>query len=99
MAEIATKTEWVDTENGIRRLIVEGAPLPPGIGLENVSSETKDPRTLTQPVVDEEAAKSQAERTGADAPEPNAGISTKNVEKVGGGRRSGRRSSGEGSES
>lgn len=93
---IAGKTEWVETENGIRRLVVEGAPLPPGLGLEDQSTDRVDPRSLTQPVVDEEASKSMADRTGAKAPEPNAGISTENAEKVttGGRRRS--RASGSG---
>jgi hypothetical protein len=92
---IAGKTEWVETEGGVRRLVVEGQPIPVGLDLEDqASGEPVDPRSLTQPVVDEEASKSQAERTGADAPEPNAGISTENVEKAVGSRSHQRRSSG-----
>lgn len=81
MAKLASKTEWVDTGDGIRRLVVEGAPIPPGIGLEDqASGDEVDPRTLTQPVVDEEASKPMHERIGAEAPEPNVGISTENAE-------------------
>jgi len=101
MAKLASKTEWVDTGDGIRRLVVEGAPIPPGIGLEDqASGDEVDPRTLTQPVVDEEASKSMYERTGAEAPDPNAGISTENAEasRTSGSRRISRRTSSESSE-
>jgi hypothetical protein len=84
--QLAGKTEWVDAGDGIRRLVVEGAPIPPGVGLEDQrTGDDVDPRTLTQPVVDEEASKSFADRTGTTFPE--AGTSTENVEAVGGGRK------------
>jgi len=93
MAKIASKTEWVETEDGVRRLVVEGAPIPPGLGLEDKGGDDDvDPRTLTRPVVDEEASKSAAERAGAKPQDPNAGISTDNVESRrsgGGGRQRG----------
>jgi len=84
MAKLASKTEWVETTDGIRRLVVEGAPVPAGVGLEDqMSGDDVDPSTLTRPVVDEEASK----------PHPNAtqagpGVSLDNVEAAASGGRS-----------
>lgn len=98
MAKLAGKTEWVDTGDGVRRLVVEGAPIPPGLSLEDQQSgDDVEARTLSRPVVDEEASKSMYERTGATPPDPRAGLSTENAEQATqGGSRRGRRATGAG---
>lgn len=81
MAKLAGKTEWVDVGDGIQRLVVEGAPIPPGLGLEeHATGDEVDARSLSRPIVDEEASKPFAERVGVEP--PSAGISTENVEKA-----------------
>lgn len=97
MAKLASKTEWVETENGTRRLVVEGMPIPPGLGLEDsAGGDDVDPRTLTQPVVDEDASQPSAGEGDA-----TGGVSLDNVEssrsRRSGGRQ--RQASGGGSES
>lgn len=98
--KIANKTEWVEVD-GIRRLVVEGQPIPVGLGLEDQAQDEEiNPRTLTQPVVDEEASKPLHERNSeAPDPDPTGGVSTENVEKVGAATRRRQSRSGGGSSS
>jgi len=88
MAKLASKTEWVEVD-GIRRLVVEGAPVPPGLGLEDsATGDEVDTRSLSRPVVDEEASKPNPNATSA-----GPGVSLDNVEAAasGGSKRGGSR--------
>jgi hypothetical protein len=89
MAKLATTTEWVDVDdgNGTRRLVVEGQPIPPGVGVDEADGEEVDTRSLSRPTVDEESSKSYAERTGTEP--PTAGTSTENADSRSGGAKRG----------
>lgn len=71
MARVATKTQFVEDVHGVRRQIIKGHQVPPGLfDLDKVETEEAHVRTLARPIVDEAA--SQPAGTAA---EPDAGIS------------------------
>ena len=62
MTQIATEDTFVVVD-GIRRKIAKGAPIPGYLATQaDVEQETVEARSLSAPVVDEEASLSQAER-------------------------------------
>lgn len=103
MAQLANKTGWVEVDEfGTRRLVVEGQPVPPGVALEDVATgDDVEVRSLSRPVVDEEASKSYAERTGAEPPVAATSLdnadSMRTAKRSGGGSKA--KATGSGSES
>lgn len=65
MARIAQEDTFVEDADGIRRLVAKGSPIPIGMEVE-AKTEEANTRDLSRVVVDEEASKSHAERTGVE---------------------------------
>lgn len=64
MALIAKEDGFVTDADGIRRKVSKGAPIPAHLAAGmDVKTDEVDTRSLSTPVVDEEASLSQAERT------------------------------------
>ena len=90
VARIASEDMFVNDNEGIRRLVKAGSPIPQYLGMD-VEGEVVPTRSISEVAVDQDSSRSLAEAQGLDAPDPRDGLVNTAADLTAAGHKRGRR--------